>query len=69
MDSEGAPAGDVVIRVTAVDLDTRETSEAVISDDYVLICAGSCYRAAVEVDLAGRTHVITVRGVKRKARG
>jgi hypothetical protein len=56
------------IRVTAVDMATGDTDEAVIWDDYVLICAGSCYRAEVQVGIDG-THVITVKGVKRKSGG
>jgi hypothetical protein len=55
----------VSIEVTALDLGTGDSETKVISDDYVLICAGSCYQASVEADLAAGTHVITVKGVKR----
>ena len=57
----------VRIRVTAEDLGTGESDSVVITDDYVLICAGSCYQAGVQAELANGTHVITVKGVKRRA--
>jgi hypothetical protein len=53
------------IGVIAEDLGTGHTESVVIADDYVLICAGSCYLAGVEADLETGTHVITVKGVKR----
>lgn len=59
------PEEPIRIEVTVRDLGTGASQTAVISDDYVLICAGSCYRANVEADLASGTHVITVEGVKR----
>jgi hypothetical protein len=55
----------VRLKVTAEDLGTGDSESVVISDDYVLICAGSCYQAEVQADLAAGTHVITVKGVKR----
>jgi hypothetical protein len=48
------------IRVTVTDLDTGESDSKVIWDDYVLICAGSCYRHAVQA--YGATHVVTIKG-------
>ena len=60
------PEGPVRIEVTAEDLGTSERQSVVITDDYVLICAGSCYQASVEADIARGVHVITVRGVKRR---
>jgi hypothetical protein len=53
------------IRVIAEDLGTGHAESVVIADDYVLVCAGSCYLAGVEADLEAGTHVITVKGVKR----
>jgi hypothetical protein len=52
------------IQVTATDLDTNESSTVVISDDYVIVCAGTCYREYVEDRFDG-THVITVKGRKQ----
>lgn len=49
------------IRVTCTDLDTGESESQVIHDDYVLVCAGSCYRHHVQAHANG-THVITVKG-------
>lgn len=57
----------VRIRVTATDLDTLESSTVEIADDYVLICAGTCYREYVEDHFDG-THVITVKGRKQARR-
>lgn len=61
------PEEPVRIRVTAEDLGTGESKSVVVADDYVLICAGSCYQAEVQADLMNGTHVITVKGVKRRA--
>lgn len=55
------------IRVTATDLDTLESSTIEITDDYVLICAGTCYREYVEDHFDG-THIITVKGRKQADR-
>jgi hypothetical protein len=63
---ETAPEVPPRIEVTARDLGTGDSQTAVIADDYVLICAGSCYQAGVDADPETGTHVITVRGVKRK---
>lgn len=67
MQPETTPEEPARIEVTARDLGTGGSETIVIADDYVLICAGSCYRATVEADLASGTHVITVKGVKRGA--
>jgi len=61
-----APEEPARIEVTARDLGTGDSQTVVIADDYVLICAGSCYQADVQADLAAGIHVITVKGVKRK---
>lgn len=52
------------IKVTVTDLDTGDTDEAMISDDYVITCAGDCYVHHVQA-YANGTHVITVKGRKR----
>lgn len=52
------------IRVTVTDLDTGDSEEAVISDDYVITCAGTAYVGHVQAYASG-THVITVKGRKR----
>ena len=54
------------IEVTARDLGTGDSETVTIADDYVLICAGSCYQAKVQADLAAGIHTITVKGVKRR---
>lgn len=51
------------IRVTVTDLGTGDTDEAVITDDYVVTCAGSAYVHHVQAYAKG-THVITVKGRK-----
>ena len=53
------------IEVTATDLGTGDSETVVITDDYVLTCAGSAYVAHVSA-YANGTHVITVKGVRRK---
>ena len=55
------------IRVTAADLDTEETGTVVITDDYVITCAGSCYVDHVQA-YANGTHVITVKGRRQGRR-
>jgi hypothetical protein len=64
-EASAVPEEPIRIEVTVRDLGTGASQTAVIADDYVLICAGSCYQANVEADLASGTHVITVEGVKR----
>lgn len=66
MDQPG-PASAKGIQVTVTDLDTGESESKVIWDDYVLICAGSCYRHAVQsIGVTGETHILTVKGRKQK---
>jgi hypothetical protein len=55
------------IRVTCTDLDTGESESQVIWNDYVLVCAGSCYRHHVQVTSGGRTHIITVKGRRERS--
>lgn len=49
------------IRVTVVDLETGAGESAVIVDDYVITCAGSCYVAHIQT-FANGTHVLTIKG-------
>jgi hypothetical protein len=53
-----------VIRVTTTDLgippDPSESQE--IEDDYVIVCAGSCYVAHVSAYNTTGTHVVTIKG-------
>jgi hypothetical protein len=51
----------VRIKVTATGLGTGDSEEAVITDDYVITCAGSAYVDSVQT-YANGTHVITVKG-------
>lgn len=59
------PDGPARIQVTVTDLDTGDSSTEVITDDYVLTCAGSAYVDHVQA-YANGTHVITVKGRKRR---
>ena len=61
MSAPGPTDGTARIKVTVTDLGTNESDEAVISDDYVLTCAGSCYVDHIQT-YANGTHVITVKG-------
>ena len=49
-------------RVTAEDLETGDTETTEITDDYVVICDGSCYIAHVQAYPAKGTHVLTIKG-------
>jgi hypothetical protein len=62
---ETAPEEPARIRVTAEDLGTGDSESIIITDDYVLTCAGTAYLAHVQA-YANGTHVITVKGVRRK---
>jgi hypothetical protein len=66
MPPEPAPGTPARIKVTAEDLGTGDSDSVVITDDYVLTCAGSAYLHHVQA-YANGTHVITVKGVKRRA--
>jgi hypothetical protein len=61
----GQPGEPARIRVTVTDLGTGDSESAVITDDYVLTCAGSCYVHHVQAYASG-THVITVKGVRSR---
>jgi len=51
------------IRVVVTDLATGESDSCEITDNYVLITAGSCYQSYVNASSNG-THTITVRGAR-----
>jgi len=51
------------IRVTITDLETGEEDVVEVGDDYLLICAGSCYLHHVQAYKNG-THVLTIKGRK-----
>ena len=53
------------IRVTVEDLESGDKETVEISDDYVLICAGSAYQDGVQAYPTKGTHVITIKGLKR----
>lgn len=58
----GAMSG--AIKVTVSDPETGEVlDETVIDNDYVIVCAGTCYRHHVGRFTNG-THVITVKGAR-----
>lgn len=51
------------IRVTVEDLATGEIGEhAEIRDDYIVVCAGSCHVAHIQVYPTKGTHVLTIKG-------
>ena len=54
----------VRIKVTVTDLGNGDSDEVVISDDYLITCAGSAYVDHVQA-YANGTHVITVKGRER----
>jgi hypothetical protein len=49
------------IRVTAEDLETGEKETQEITDDYVIITAGSCYVDGIQTYPGTGTHVLTVK--------
>lgn len=49
------------IRVTVTDLETGESESQEVSNDYVIVCAGSCHVARTNAYGNG-THVLTVKG-------
>jgi hypothetical protein len=64
--AEAAPPEEPArIEVTAKDLGTGDSQTVVITDNYVVTCAGSAYVDHVQA-YANGTHVITVKGAKRK---
>ena len=71
-DPPGADTGPVPdeparIEVTAKDLGTGDSETVVITDNYVITCAGSAHVTHTQVSANG-THVITVKGVKPSGR-
>ena len=60
---------DTAIKVTVSDPDTGEVlGEAIIDNDYTLICAGSCYLDGTQASRNG-THVLTVKGAPSPSNG
>ena len=51
------------VQVTVLDTETGDTETVVISDDYVISCAGTAYVDGVQA-YANGTHVITVKNRK-----
>lgn len=51
-----------MIRVTVEDLTTGERESQDIDNDYIIVCAGSCYVAHTQAYLTKGTHVLTVKG-------
>ena len=52
----------MTIRVTVEDLATGETDSAEVTDDYIVICEGSCYVAHTNTYPQKGTHVLTIKG-------
>jgi hypothetical protein len=50
------------IRVTVEDIETGESESAVIEDDYIIVCAGSCYVAHASDYPTKGTQVLTIKG-------
>jgi hypothetical protein len=50
------------IRVTVTDLATGEEQIQEIRDDYVVVCAGSCYLAHTQIFPKSGTHQLTIKG-------
>jgi hypothetical protein len=57
----------VSVEVTVRDTETGESQTATITDDYVLICEGSCRLDRTQVSANG-TAVLTVKGRKQAQR-
>lgn len=57
----------MAIEVTVRDTETDESQTATVENDYVLVCAGSCYQHHVQASANG-THVITVKGRRNSPR-
>ena len=51
----------VTVEVTVRDPETGETQTATVTDDYILITAGSCYLDGIQT-YANGTRVLTVKG-------
>lgn len=49
------------IRIAVMDLETGESESQEVSDDYVIVCAGSCFLEHTQA-YANGTHVLTVKG-------
>ena len=58
-----------MIRVTATDAETGETSSAEVMDDYVLITTGSCHVSDCQDYPTKGTRVITIKGRRAAPKG
>lgn len=54
----------MTIRVTVEDTETGTSETREVANDYILICAGTCYQARVQAWPKTGTHVITIKGRK-----
>ena len=53
------------VKVTVTDPETGEVlAETVVTDDYVLVCAGTCRLTYTQASANG-THVLTIKGSHR----
>lgn len=50
------------IRVTVTDLETGESESQEIHNDYVIVCAGSCYVHHTQAYPGTGTHQLTIKG-------
>jgi hypothetical protein len=50
------------IEVTVRDTETGDTETATITNDYVIVCAGTCHVATIQDYPTKGTRVITVKG-------
>ncbi len=56
-----------MIKMTVEDLDGDQgPGVAMIEDDYILVCAGSCYLDNTQAYPSSGTHVLTIKGRKEK---
>lgn len=56
------------ISVTIKDLGTGDTESAEITDDYIIVTAGTCHVAHIQSHANG-THVLTIKGRRPAAGG
>jgi hypothetical protein len=53
----------MTLKVTVLDVETGDTSEATISEgDYLLTCVAPCYLAGMQAYPLKGTHILTVKG-------
>ena len=57
--------GPPIIKVTVYDPDTgEELASETITNDYVIVCAGTAHVAHTQAYATTGTHVLTVKGIK-----